>query len=73
MAEVKRSEMQRTDAEHEVTRLRAELDRQLAERREMQVLCHAVVYVKVVTSEALKAKIHYTSFSVASPLQVVKV
>jgi len=37
MTDLKRSEMQRLDAEHEVTRLKAALDRQLAESREMQV------------------------------------
>ena len=42
MEEVKRSEIQRADAELEVTRLRAELDRQLTEHRVMQVLSHTL-------------------------------
>jgi len=46
MAEVKRSEMLRLDAEHEATRLRAALDRQAAECREMQVLCCFLHYIK---------------------------
>jgi len=37
--EVKRSEVQRLDAEHEVTRLKAALDRQTAESKQLQVRC----------------------------------
>lgn len=35
--EVKRSEVQRIDAEHEVTRLKTALDRQVADSKQLQV------------------------------------